>query len=133
MAQEGPKMAPTGLQKGPQEGSKRDIGPNLAQRPLQEPPGTLPDPSGERFGHQLGPQNGPREGKIVHREPDLVLILIRTLIIRTIPLIIIVIVAATPSGGARCTGSGRKLNLLSVTLLRWHGGGICRRQLDSMA
>ena len=60
MAQERPTKAPRGLQEGPQEGPKRDIGSNLAQRPLQESsgtlpdpfwgaPGTLPDPSGERF------------------------------------------------------------------------------------
>ena len=60
MAQERPTKAPRGLQEGPQEDPKRDIGPNLAQRPLQESPGTLPDPfwgasktfpdpSGERF------------------------------------------------------------------------------------
>ena len=49
MAQEEPKRAPRGIQQGPQEGSKRDLGTNLAQRALLEAPGTLPAPSGERF------------------------------------------------------------------------------------
>ena len=54
MAQEEPKRAPRGLQEGPQEGSKRDLGTNLAQRALRKSPGTLPDPSGERFWDRFG-------------------------------------------------------------------------------
>ena len=54
MAQERHTRAPRRLQegskKGPQEGSKRDIGLKLAQRPLQESPGTLPDLYGELPG-----------------------------------------------------------------------------------
>ena len=56
MAQEGPKRAPRGLQEVPQEGSKRELGTNLSQRPLWDPPRTLPDPSGERFWGQFGPK-----------------------------------------------------------------------------
>ena len=58
MAREGPKRAPRELQEGPQEGSEREAGPNLAQRPLQDPPGTLPghpwDPPGTPPGTVLG-------------------------------------------------------------------------------
>ena len=71
MAQQRPTRAPGGCQEGPEEGSKRDIEAHLTQRPLREPPGTLPDPSGERFWDQFGtnldPQNGAQEAKVVHR------------------------------------------------------------------
>ena len=60
-------MAPRGLQEGPHGGSKRDLGTNLAQRALPEAPGTLPDPSGERFRDQFGPKSGPQEAKIVDK------------------------------------------------------------------
>ena len=56
-----------GLQQGPQEGSKRDLGTNLAQRALPEAPGTLPDPSGERFRDPFCPTNGPPEAKMVDK------------------------------------------------------------------
>ena len=77
-AQEGSKRGPRGPQEGPQEGSKRELGTNLAQRPLRDPPRTLPDPSGERFRDKFGPtkrtqtctQMGPKrkesESSIVH-------------------------------------------------------------------
>ena len=65
MGHEEPKRAPRGLQEGAEEGSKRDLGTNLAQRALRKPPGTLPDPSGERFRDQFGPKSGPQEAKIV--------------------------------------------------------------------
>ena len=107
MAQERPTRAPRGLQEGPQEGPKRDIGPNLAQRPLQESPGTLPDPSGDFPGPSRTPpgsdfetnsdsQNGPPEGKITSR-----------------------IFNST-------------FFLLPAVLLRWHGGGVCRRHVDTI-
>ena len=57
-------MAPRGLQEGPHGGSKRDLGTNLAQRALPEAPGTLPDPSGERFRDQFGPKSGPQEATL---------------------------------------------------------------------
>ena len=74
MAQGLPKRAPRELQEGPQEGPKMDIGPNLAHRPLQESPGTLPDlsgdfpgpsrtPPGSDFENSSDSQNGPAEGK----------------------------------------------------------------------
>ena len=63
-APRGPKMAPRGLQEGPHGGSKRDLGTNLAQRALPEAPGTLPDPSGERFRDQFGPKSGPQEATL---------------------------------------------------------------------
>ena len=46
MAQEGPKRDTRGLQEGPQQGSKRGLGTNLAERPLQDPLRTLRDPPG---------------------------------------------------------------------------------------
>ena len=58
MAQERPTRAPGGCQEGPEKGSKRDIGAHLSQRPLREPPGTLPGlsrtPPGSDFGTNLG-------------------------------------------------------------------------------
>ena len=79
MAQERPTKYPRELQKEPQECPKRDIGPNLAQRPFQESPGTLPNLSGELpgpswtspgsdFATNLESQNGPSEGKAVRFE-----------------------------------------------------------------
>ena len=55
-AQAGPKMAPRGPKMG-----------NLAQRALPDAPGTLPDPSGERFRDPFCPTNGPPEAKIVDK------------------------------------------------------------------
>ena len=60
-------MAPRGLQEGLQEGSKRDLGTNLAQRALPDAPGTLPDLSGERFRDPFCPKNGPPEANIVEK------------------------------------------------------------------
>ena len=89
-------MAPRGLQEGLQEGSKRDLGTNLAQRALPEAPGTLPDPSGERFRDQFGPKSGPQEA--------------------TLPPVTLKLPPRF---------------LLPAALLRGHGGGVCRRQVDS--
>ena len=92
----GPKMAPRGLQEGPHGGSKRDLGTNLAQRALPEAPGTLPDPSGERFRDQFGPKSGPQEATL----PPVTLKLLPRF-------------------------------LLPAALRRGHGGGVCRRQVDT--
>ena len=67
MAQEGPMKAPGELHEGPRERSSSDIVPNLAQRNIWEPPGTLPDTSGERFRNSFCPTNGPPEAKIVDK------------------------------------------------------------------
>ena len=96
-APRGPKMAPRGLQEGPHGGSKRDLGTNLAQRALPEAPGTLPDPSGERFRDQFGPKSGPQEATL----PPVTLKLLPRF-------------------------------LLPAALRRGHGGGVCRRQVDSV-
>ncbi len=55
-AQAGPKMAPRGPKMA-----------NLALRALPDAPGTLPDPSGERFREPFCPTNGPPEAKIVDK------------------------------------------------------------------
>ena len=59
MAHERLTTAPRRLQKGPPEGPKMNIGPNLAQRPLWESPWTLLDPSGELPGPLWGVILGP--------------------------------------------------------------------------
>ena len=45
MAEEGPKRGSRGLQQGPPEGSKRELGTKLAESPLRDPPRPLLGPS----------------------------------------------------------------------------------------
>ncbi len=69
MAQEGPRNAPIGSQAGPgealREAPQRKSEPTWFQKALGDPPGPLPDPSGEGFGTNSGPPDAPREAKIV--------------------------------------------------------------------
>ena len=62
MIQEGPKRGSRGLQEGPPEGSKRELGTKLAESPLQDPPGhppgTLPDPLRRAILIQMNHQYG---------------------------------------------------------------------------
>ena len=55
MAHDGPERASRGLQEGPPDGSEKDLGTNLAESSLQDPPGTLPGPSWDPPGALLGP------------------------------------------------------------------------------
>ena len=66
-AQEGPQRAPRGLKEGPREASQRELAPNLAQRRLQDAPGTLPGrsrtpsrtPPGRDFETHVGSEKRP--------------------------------------------------------------------------
>ena len=57
--QEGPRRAPTSLPQGLWHGSRSDSAPNLAHKPLQNPPGTLPEPSRTPPGNEFGTYWGP--------------------------------------------------------------------------
>ena len=55
MAHEEPKRDSKGLQEGPPNGSEKDLGTNLAESSLQDPPGTPPGPSWDPPGTLPGP------------------------------------------------------------------------------